>query len=116
MICVYCFKQNLSDRMALVGAENIQNDGVELRRINLGISSPPVWIDTLEETQYILSRLRVKIDNLIELHSRHVTRPTLDDKSQVRIIIIFKMIIIFTTNEICLATSDENQLTIVVSI
>lgn len=74
--------------MALVGPENVGSDGVELRGINLGSTAPPPWIDALEETQYILSRLKTKIDSLIELQSKQLTRPTLDDNSQVRINIL----------------------------
>ncbi|XP_063990098.1 syntaxin-16 [Diachasmimorpha longicaudata] len=75
-------EQNLSDRMALVDNDRRGADNVELRRINIDDSSPPAWTDALEETQYILSRLRNKLDSLIELHGKHVTRPTLDDTSQ----------------------------------
>ncbi|KAK0088028.1 hypothetical protein PV325_013433 [Microctonus aethiopoides] len=74
--------QNLSDRTALVNLNGRPSDNVELNGINEINTSPPVWSDALEETQYILSRLRIKIDNLIELHGKHVTRPTLDDTSQ----------------------------------
>lgn len=59
------------------------SDNVELKGVNTDSSGLPVWTDALEETQYILSRLRVKIDSLIELHSKQLTRPTLDDMSQV---------------------------------
>ncbi|CAD6208402.1 GSCOCG00003410001-RA-CDS [Cotesia congregata] len=75
-------EQNLSDRMALVNSDNRSPDSVELKGINGSNSSPPAWADALEETQYILSRLKIKLDSLIELHGRHLTRPTLDDTSQ----------------------------------
>ncbi|XP_034187643.1 syntaxin 16 [Osmia lignaria lignaria] len=75
-------EQNLSDRMALVGPDSGTSDNVELKNINLESNAPPVWTDALEETQYILSRLRVKIDTLVELQSKQLTRPTLDDTSQ----------------------------------
>ncbi|KAF7402300.1 hypothetical protein HZH66_004567 [Vespula vulgaris] len=75
-------EQNLSDRTALVSSDSISADNVELRNINLSDSTPPVWADALEETQYILSRLRIKIDSLMELHAKQLTRPTLDDTSQ----------------------------------
>ncbi|KAI4495027.1 PREDICTED: syntaxin-16 [Polistes canadensis] len=75
-------EQNLSDRTALVNLDSIHADNVELTNINLSDSTPPVWTDALEETQYILSRLRIKIDSLIELHAKQLTRPTLDDTSQ----------------------------------
>jgi syntaxin 16 len=75
----------MSDRIALVDPENVGSDGVELRGVNLNNTAPPPWIDALEETQYILSRLKNKIDNLIESQSKQLTRPTLDDNSQVSI-------------------------------
>ncbi|KAF3427510.1 hypothetical protein E2986_09556 [Frieseomelitta varia] len=75
-------EQNLSDRTALVASSSGASDNVELRNVNLESNVPPVWTDALEETQYILSRLRVKIDSLVELHAKQLTRPTLDDTSQ----------------------------------
>ncbi|KAK1126199.1 hypothetical protein K0M31_004834 [Melipona bicolor] len=75
-------EQNLSDRTALVASSSDASDSVELKNVNLESNAPPVWTDALEETQYILSRLRVKIDSLVELHAKQLTRPTLDDTSQ----------------------------------
>lgn len=69
--------------MALVASDSGISDNVELKNVNLESNAPPVWTDALEETQYILSRLRVKIDSLVELHAKQLTRPTLDDTSQV---------------------------------
>lgn len=76
--------QNLTDRAALVESDSGGSDNVELNGITVDSNAPPAWADALEETQYILSRLRVKIDSLVELHSKQLTRPTLDDTSQVR--------------------------------
>lgn len=75
--------QNLSDRTALVGSEPTPGGDVELGGLNTGGDAPPAWSDALEETQYILSRLRAKLSELKELHAKHLTRPTLDDTSQV---------------------------------
>ncbi|XP_008545521.1 syntaxin-16 [Microplitis mediator] len=75
-------EQNLSDRMALVSSENRSSDSVELKGINGSNLTAPAWADALEETQYILSRLKIKLDSLIEIHAKHLTRPTLDDTSQ----------------------------------
>ncbi|XP_012217421.1 syntaxin-16 [Linepithema humile] len=75
-------EQNLTDRVALVESDSGGSDNVELKGVNTDSGAPPVWADALEETQYILSRLRVKIDSLVELHSKQLTRPTLDDTSQ----------------------------------
>ncbi|XP_014234161.1 syntaxin-16 [Trichogramma pretiosum] len=73
-------EQNMSDRMALVDPE-LGIDGVELRGMSYS-TAPPPWIDALEEAQYILSRLKTKIDSLIELQSKQLHRPTLDDNPQ----------------------------------
>lgn len=75
-------EQSLTDRVALVESDSGASDNVELKGVNTDSGAPPVWADALEETQYILSRLRVKIDSLVELHSKQLTRPTLDDTSQ----------------------------------
>lgn len=75
-------EQNLTDRVALVHSDSSESDNVELKGVNVDSDAPPSWADALEETQYILSRLRVKIDSLVELHSKQLTRPTLDDTSQ----------------------------------
>ena len=69
--------------MALVDPE-CGIDGVELRGMNTSSTAPPPWIDALEEAQYILSRLKTKIDSLVELQSKQLTRPTLDDNPQVK--------------------------------
>ncbi|KYQ54780.1 Syntaxin-16 [Trachymyrmex zeteki] len=73
-------EQNLTDIVALVESDSGESDNVELKGVDS--DAPPAWADALEETQYILSRLRVKIDSLVELHSKQLTRPTLDDTSQ----------------------------------
>ncbi|XP_072757464.1 syntaxin-16 [Anoplolepis gracilipes] len=75
-------EQNLTDRMALVESDSGGSDNVELKGVSIDSGAPPVWADALEETQYILNKLRVKIDSLVELHSKQLTRPTLDDTSQ----------------------------------
>lgn len=75
--------QNLTDRVALVESDSGGSDNVELKGVSTDNGAPPVWADALEETQYILNKLRVKIDSLVELHSKQLTRPTLDDTSQV---------------------------------
>ncbi|XP_034935935.1 syntaxin-16 isoform X2 [Chelonus insularis] len=75
-------EQNMTDRMALVNSENRSSDIVELNGISSNDALPPAWADALEETQYILSRLRIIIENLTELHAKHIARPTLDDTSQ----------------------------------
>lgn len=75
-------EQNLSDRTALVASEPDSLDNVELNNIILENNAPPVWIDALVQTQEILSKLRDKVDCLVELQGKQLTRPTLDDTSQ----------------------------------
>ncbi|KAM0735705.1 Syntaxin-16 [Formica fusca] len=75
-------EQNLTDRVALVESDSGGSDNVELKGVSADSGAPPVWVDALEETQYILNKLRVKIDSLVELHSKQLTRPTLDDTCQ----------------------------------
>lgn len=48
---------------------------------------PPIWIDYLEKAQYILPKLKLKINELKSLHSRHLHRPTFDDSSQDEVLI-----------------------------
>ncbi|XP_012265452.1 syntaxin-16 [Athalia rosae] len=75
-------EQNSSDRTALVGLESAAIGEVELGSLNWEDHISPAWSDALEETQYILSRLRTKLAELKEVHARHLTRPTLDDTSK----------------------------------
>ncbi|KAF4524890.1 hypothetical protein B566_EDAN015546 [Ephemera danica] len=74
-------EQRMSDRMSLVSTES---EAVHLL-ISNGTSDtrqPPGWVDSLEEAQYSLSRLRGKLRELEALHARHLHRPTLDDSSE----------------------------------
>lgn len=43
---------------------------------------PPSWTDQLEEVQFTMSKLEVKINELKTIHSRHLHRPTLDESSE----------------------------------
>nr|CAD7416121.1 unnamed protein product [Timema poppensis] len=72
-------EQRMTDRMSLVGSD--VELGVELRRNNES-RMPPAWVDGLEEAQYSLSQLRMKINELDVIQTRHLHRPTLDDSSE----------------------------------
>nr|CAD7402051.1 unnamed protein product [Timema cristinae] len=72
-------EQHMTDRMSLVGSD--VELGVELRRNNES-RMPPAWVDGLEEAQYSLSQLRMKINELDVIQTRHLHRPTLDDSSE----------------------------------
>lgn len=48
---------------------------------------PPPWTDQLEETQYAMSRLKKKIDELKMVHDRHLHRPTFDESSEDEVLI-----------------------------
>nr|CAG4644183.1 EOG090X0AQP [Lepidurus arcticus] len=66
-------EQNYTDTASLVQHE----DGM----VNLFEASklPPEWSENLEEAQYVLSRVEVKMNELSALHKNHVSRPSLDD-------------------------------------
>lgn len=70
-------EQQADDRMALVSSVNIdlESGSVNTRSARL----PPEWIDGVEEVQYELTRIKQKMKELVSLHDKHLTRPTLDD-------------------------------------
>ncbi|XP_038218549.1 syntaxin-16 [Zerene cesonia] len=53
--------------------------GMELRSES---DAPPSWSDCLEETHYIISRLKSKISELQARHERQIRRPALDDSGE----------------------------------
>ncbi|CAG4969010.1 syntaxin-16 [Colias croceus] len=53
--------------------------GMEMRSES---DAPPPWSDCLEETHYIISRLKSKISELQARHERQIRRPALDDSSE----------------------------------
>lgn len=63
-------EQDVSDRMALV--ECGESD---LSRTSL----PPLWVNSLEESQYLISRIKKKMKDLIIMQEAHLLKPTLDD-------------------------------------
>ncbi|CAG0895621.1 unnamed protein product [Darwinula stevensoni] len=73
-------EHEISDRSALV-----RKDPADLE---IGASSPldgrppPDWIDAFEDVQYNLSKLPKKIQELKQLHERHLTRPSLDESTE----------------------------------
>ncbi|CAH1779246.1 unnamed protein product [Owenia fusiformis] len=40
---------------------------------------PPEWIDGVEEIQFEITRIKLKMRDLASLHDKHLNRPTLDD-------------------------------------
>jgi len=60
-----------SDTASLVHHE----DGVR----NTQVRIPPEWTDSLEEAQYILSKIQTRLKELTALQSKHLTKPTFDD-------------------------------------
>jgi syntaxin 16 len=69
--------QDNSERMHLVSLNDLE-EGLGDRNDN---RMPPMWIDYLEKAQMILPKLKVKINDLKMLHSRHLHRPTFDESS-----------------------------------
>jgi len=46
---------------------------------NTQVRIPPEWTDSLEEAQYILSKIQTRLKELTSLQSKHLTKPTFDD-------------------------------------
>ena len=65
------FKVSNSDTASLVHHE----DGAR----NTQVRIPPEWTDSLEEAQYILSKIQTRLKELTSLQSKHLTKPTFDD-------------------------------------
>ncbi|KAF6209769.1 hypothetical protein GE061_015519 [Apolygus lucorum] len=61
-----------NDRIALVP----NGDDMEMGCV------PPSWSSIVEDCQYILVRLKIKLASLSELHSKAISRPTFNDSSQ----------------------------------
>ncbi|XP_065064524.1 syntaxin-16-like isoform X2 [Rhopilema esculentum] len=61
-------------------ASLVQNHDAEIGYGGGGFSSlPPQWVDSVEEIQYEISKIKQRIKDLSALHDRHLNRPTLDD-------------------------------------
>ena len=65
----------MSDTASLVHHED--GDGVRAR--NTQVRIPPDWTDSLEEAQYILSKIKSRLKELSSLQSKHLLKPTFDD-------------------------------------
>ncbi|XP_014245239.1 syntaxin-16 [Cimex lectularius] len=66
------FNNSNTDRVALVSSV----DDIELGAI------PPSWSTIVEDCQYTIVRLKLKLTSLEELHSKAISRPTFDDSTQ----------------------------------
>lgn len=40
---------------------------------------PPDWTDSLEEAQYVLSKIQTRLKELSSLQNKHLSKPTFDD-------------------------------------
>lgn len=45
-------------------------------------NAPPSWSDALEETHYVITRLKTKLSELQARHEKQIRRPALDDSSE----------------------------------
>eukprot|EP00794_Sanderia_malayensis_P018962 gene18962-20868_t len=63
------------DTVALVDSHDIE---VGYERGGLS-SLPPQWVDSVEEVQYDISKIKQRIKDLSVLHDSHLNRPTLDE-------------------------------------
>ncbi|CAG9860028.1 unnamed protein product [Phyllotreta striolata] len=69
--------QDSSERMHLVSLNDME-EGTSSRD---EVRMPPTWIDYLEKAQMIIPKLRLKIDDLKTLHSKHLHKSTFDETS-----------------------------------
>ena len=71
------FVQTLSDTASLV-----RHEGGEVNIRNLyptQVRIPPDWTDSLEEAQYVLSKIQTRLKELSSLQNKHLLKPTFDD-------------------------------------
>lgn len=72
------FSDQISDdRMGLMTNVNLdlESGSVNTRSNRL----PPEWVDGVEEIQYEMTRIKLKMKELAALHDKHLTRPAFDD-------------------------------------
>ncbi|XP_013381832.1 syntaxin-16 isoform X4 [Lingula anatina] len=70
-------EQVADDRMALVsGLSTDPEAGIGVTKLS---RLPPEWVDTVEEFQFDITRIKEKMKELVSLHNKHLNRPTLDD-------------------------------------
>ncbi|XP_064466460.1 syntaxin-16-like [Ornithodoros turicata] len=72
-------EQAQEDTVALVSDQDVEMGLGELR----GATSPPRWLDALEEVNYQMTKIKEKLKELSELHDRHLNRPTFDETSSI---------------------------------
>nr|XP_051691039.1 syntaxin-16 isoform X3 [Oryctolagus cuniculus] len=70
-------EQLADDRMALVSGISLDPEAA----IGVTKRSPPKWVDSVDEIQYDVGRIKQKMKELASLHDKHLNRPTLDDSS-----------------------------------
>ncbi|XP_032830702.2 syntaxin-16 isoform X1 [Petromyzon marinus] len=66
------------DRMALVSGLSMDPEAA----IAVTKTLPPDWVDSVDEIQYEVARIKQKMKELAVLHDKHLNRPTLDDTSE----------------------------------
>jgi len=71
------YTEQFSDHASLVNNE----DGVLLSRKShsTNLRMPPDWSDSLEEAQYIISKIQTQMKELSSLQNKHLSKPTFDD-------------------------------------
>ena len=58
----------------------LRDDDIESHRGS--VSGPPSFVGQAEALQYQMARAETKVQQLHDLHSKHLSRPTLDEVSQ----------------------------------
>lgn len=72
-------EQVQEDTVALVSDQDVEKGLGDVR----GETSPPRWLDALEEVNYQMTKVQEKLKELSELHDRHLNRPTFDETSRI---------------------------------
>ncbi|XP_076337866.1 syntaxin-16-like isoform X2 [Tachypleus tridentatus] len=70
-------EQALDDQTALVPHSDVEKGNTFVR----DSKQPPLWVDGIEEVEYEMTKIRQKMKELITLHEKHVSRPTMDDNT-----------------------------------
>nr|CAG4641923.1 EOG090X0AQP [Eurycercus lamellatus] len=70
-------EQTLSDTASLVRHEGGETNS--RARSSTQVRIPPDWTDSLEEAQYVLSKIQTRMKELSSLQNKHLLKPTFDD-------------------------------------
>lgn len=70
-------EQVLDDRVALVSHQDVEKGITPIKDSRV----PPAWVDSVEEVQYEMTKIRHKMKEIAILYDKRMNRPTLDDST-----------------------------------